>query len=265
MLNNFLAQPNQFPLRRLFWRIWYNYFASHYQDINIALMNYGYTDSKAEPLPLADADEGERYCIQLYHHVASVIPLQGLEVLEVGCGRGGGASYLRRYLHPKSVTGVDFSARNINLCRQQHQISGLSFSVDDAEGLSLPNGSFDAVVNVESSHCYQQMERFFAEVFRVLRPGGHFLFADFRPQEAVRETRSRLINAGFSILEEETITANVLAAMDLENERKLNIIQTKIPRYFHGIARWFAGIRGSPVYEALKQGELTYLCYVLQR
>jgi SAM-dependent methyltransferase len=267
MLNHFLAQPNSFPFRRIFWRSWYNYFASQYQDINIVLMNYGYTplDAEVKPLSLDRVDERERYCIQLYDYVANVTPLQGLDILEVGCGRGGGASYLRRYLQPKSVTGIDFSSSNIAFCRRHHQMSGLHFSLGDAEALSLPSQSFDAVVNIESSHCYRHMERFFAEVFRVLRPGGHFLFADFRPQAEVEQTRQQFQEAGFSILKEESITANVLAAMDLENERKLGIITAKIPKYFHGIARWFAGIQGSPVYEAFNQGKLEYLCCVLQR
>ncbi|WP_299487994.1 class I SAM-dependent methyltransferase [Acaryochloris sp. IP29b_bin.137] len=265
MLNNFLAQPNRFPLRRMFWRFWYNYFASRYQDINIVLMNYGYTDFRTERLQLDRTDERERYCIQLYHYVTHAVPLEGLDVLEVGCGRGGGASYMRRYLNPQSVTGIDFSASNIHFCRQRHQMPGLEFSVDDAESLSLPDHSFDAVVNIESSHCYRQTEHFFSEVFRVLRPQGYFLFADFRPQDAVDATRKQLIKAGFSILKQEAITANVLAAMDLENERKLDIIKTNIPTYFHGLARWFAGIQGSPVYEAFNQGDLEYWCYILQR
>jgi ubiquinone/menaquinone biosynthesis C-methylase UbiE len=42
----------------------------------------------------------------------------------------------------------------------------------DAENLPFPQVSFDAVINVESAHCYGSIERFLAEVHRVLRPGG---------------------------------------------------------------------------------------------
>ena len=63
-------------------------------------MNYGWAslDPTASALTLRPEDEPNRYCIQLYHRVASVVDLCGSDVLEVGCGRGRGASYVMRYL-----------------------------------------------------------------------------------------------------------------------------------------------------------------------
>lgn len=53
-------------------------------------------------LPLDAADERNRYCIQLYHRTAAQADLSGRRVLEVGCGNGGGASYLTRTMRPAS-------------------------------------------------------------------------------------------------------------------------------------------------------------------
>ena len=39
---------------------------------------------------------------------------------------------------------------------------------DDAR---LAEGNFDAVLNVESSHCYPDIDKFYAEVLRMLKPG----------------------------------------------------------------------------------------------
>ena len=50
----------------------------------------------------------------------------------------------------------------------------------NAQNLPFQNESFDAVLNVESSHRYPQMEKFLNEVYRVLKPNGYFLFTDFR-------------------------------------------------------------------------------------
>jgi fatty-acid O-methyltransferase len=61
------------------------------------------------------------------------------------------------------------------------QPAGLDFVQGDAQNLHFPDQSFDAVINVEGSHIYPNFERFLGEVARVLRPGGHFLYADFRP------------------------------------------------------------------------------------
>lgn len=128
-------------------------------------------------LPLDAADERNRYCIQLYHRTAAQADLSGRRVLEVGCGNGGGASYLTRTMRPASYTGVDLNQAGIAFCRKRHIVPGLDFVRGDAQNLSFPDESFDAVLNIESSANYTSLSRFLAEVARVLRPGGHFLYA----------------------------------------------------------------------------------------
>jgi ubiquinone/menaquinone biosynthesis C-methylase UbiE len=267
IIDKLIARPNNFPFRRFIWKHWYNHMASRYEKINIKLMNYGYVNHNinTQDLQLDSCDEAERYCIQLYHHVASAISLVGLNVLEVGCGRGGGASYVKRYLNPSSLIGVDFSQSNINFCQQKYQLPGLSFELGDAEALQFADNSFDAVINVESSHCYQYTDKFFAEVNRVLRPDGHFLFADFRPQEAVKDTIQQLQQTNFALVKEENITSNVFDSMTLENKRKVEIIKAEVPTIFRGLAGYFAAAKGTPMYEGLRTRELEYLCYALRK
>ena len=267
IIDRLIARPNNFPFRRLIWKLWYNHMASQYESINIKLMNYGYVDRdvNAEQLKLDSVDEAERYCIQLYHHVASAIPLTGLKVLEVGCGRGGGASYVKRYLHPELLIGVDFSKSNINYCRQKYQQPDLHFELGDAEALQFDDDSFDVVINVESSHCYQHTDKFFAEVYRVLKPNGYFLFTDFRPQESVENTQKQLVLTGFYVVREEKITDNVYASMELEHQRKVEIIEQQVPTIFRWLAGYFAAAKGTPMYEGLRTGELEYLCYALRK
>jgi ubiquinone/menaquinone biosynthesis C-methylase UbiE len=268
MRSNVFTIPFQFPAtKKIFWTSWYNMFASMYPGVNIAFMNYGYAELNRNPkkINLRVEDETERYCLQLYNHVASAIPLEGRDVLEVGCGRGGGSSYIKRYLKPKSMTGVDISAKNVELCRSKHSIPQLNFLRDNAESLSFADACFDAVVNVESSHCYPKVENFYSEVFRVLRPQGHFLFTDFRPTDKIEDLKAKLTEVGFKILEFEDISKNVLESMDQDHDRKLNIIQKNIPGIFHGIARAFSGFEGTFMYDDLKSGTQTYFCAVLQK
>jgi hypothetical protein len=54
-------------------------------------MNFGYrpSDPAIEVLPLLPEDEPDRSAIQLYHHVLGGVDLNGRDVLEMGCGRGG--------------------------------------------------------------------------------------------------------------------------------------------------------------------------------
>ena len=77
-------------------------------------MNYGYADlDNPKTIELKPEDEAERYGLQLYHQAASWANLKGKDVLEVGSGRGGGASYIARYLEPNSYVGIDLSEPGI--------------------------------------------------------------------------------------------------------------------------------------------------------
>ncbi|WP_232435773.1 class I SAM-dependent methyltransferase [Rivularia sp. PCC 7116] len=230
-------------------------------------MNYGYVDLSPDVnnLELSAEEREEIYCAQLYHHVANAVPLNGCDVLEVGCGRGGGSSYIMRSLEPKTMTGIDFSEKNIAFCQKLDVISGLNFCVGDAELLPFTDSSFDVVVNIESSHCYAAVEKCFDEVFRVIRPRGYFLFADFRPSNVIDNIRKSLEISGFKVIKDGLITENVLKAMDLDNTRRLTVISQDIPKYLQGIARWFAESKDSPIYEEFKNRKSEYFCYVLQK
>ena len=94
-------------LKRRFWQTWYQLLSRTFQEAEVTFLNYGYAESDAAELVLRPEDEPNRYCIQLYHRVASAVDLTGQRVLEVGSGRGGGCSYMARYLGPESVCGVD--------------------------------------------------------------------------------------------------------------------------------------------------------------
>ncbi|HYR61691.1 MAG TPA: class I SAM-dependent methyltransferase, partial [Actinomycetota bacterium] len=86
-------------LRRGLWRAWYQFNARRIARPDWAFMNYGYVESPATPaIPLQEADEPDRLCIQLYDRIARPADLRGCDVLEVGSGRGGGSSYVMRYL-----------------------------------------------------------------------------------------------------------------------------------------------------------------------
>jgi hypothetical protein len=62
------------------------------------------------------------------------------------------------------------------------------------------------------------------------------------------------------MLEKETdITTNVLTALQLDNARKLELIDALIPRVFHWPFRVFAGIAGTRNYDGFKHGKLKYL------
>jgi SAM-dependent methyltransferase len=254
--------------RRVTSRFFYQYLSTLDKDGIVTLMNYGYVDLDPEKrqVNLDAKDEFNRYPLQLYHKVASAIDLHGLDVLEVGSGRGGGAAYISHHLGPRSTTGVDFSDKAVAFCQSHLAGNGLRYLHGDAEDLPFPDATFDAVVNVESSHCYGDMGRFLDEVHRVLRPGGYLLWTDHRPPGQISTLRTHIEKSGFEVVKEENISANVLAAMSVQRERNKALVDSGVAWYARRAFYHFAGVEGtSYIHRQLQSGELAYLNMVLRR
>ena len=252
-------------VKRLLWRSWYDLLARRYRDRHWTFMNYGHRPPHGTaPLALAPEDEPDRSCIQLYHLVASAVDLTGREVLEVGSGRGGGASFVARYLRPSRVVGVDVSPLSVAFCRARHAAPGLSFEVGNAERLGFAAASFDAILNVESSHCYGDVDAFVREVRRVLRPDGHFLYADFRSRAELDTWRTGLLAAGLRLVVERDITPGVVAALDADDERKRDMIHARVARPLVRAFYQFAALRGTVLYDKLREGSVVYHAFVFQ-
>lgn len=247
--------------RTLGWRALYELLAVRVRRPEWSFMNYGYAGptSGPDPLALELRDEPDRMCIQLYHHVLGSTPVHGADVLEVGCGRGGGSSFIARYRGPRTMTGLDFSRSAIALCRRFRRGPGLTFVRGDALDLPFPDGSFDAVVNVESSHCYRSMGAFLTEVHRVLRPGGHLLFADLRSADGMAVLRDELDASRLRVLDVRDITSNVVAALLIDDDRRRGLIDEWIPAGFHRGFKRFAGLRGTTTYARLDTGQTQYV------
>ena len=188
-------------------------------------------------VPLEAPDEPNRYSIQLYHRTASQVDLSSKQVLEVGCGHGGGASYLTRTLKPASYTGLDLNPAGVAFCRERHKLAGLDFVQGDAENLPFPDQSFDAVVNVESSLYYPRFPRFLAEVARVLRPQGHFLYTDIRYREQIADWEAALANAPMAMLSHRVINAEVIREWSKIRSSGRHVFDRRVPTYLQGVAR----------------------------
>jgi fatty-acid O-methyltransferase len=195
-------------------RYWYRFNSRRIANDKTVFFNWGYEEDPPMALPLAESDEPNRYFIQLYHRVATQVDLTGKRVLEVSCGHGGGASYLMRTLGPASYTGLDLNPVGLDFCRKKHQLPGLDFVEGNAEELPFADQSFDAVINIEASHCYPEFPRFLTEVARVLRPGGHFLYADTRQRRRIAAWEQELGDAPMRLVSERVINEQVARGVE---------------------------------------------------
>jgi fatty-acid O-methyltransferase len=195
-------------------RYWYRLNSRFFSNDDKVFLNWGYEEDPPMALPLTESDEPNRYSIQLYHSVAAQVDLTGKRVLEVSCGHGGGASYVMRTLGPASYTGLDLNPVGLDFCRKKHQLPGLEFVEGNAEQLPFPDQSFDAVINIEASHCYPRFPQFLEEVARVLRPGGHFLYADVRRRPEIARWEEELGDAPMRLMSETVIGEHVARGLE---------------------------------------------------
>jgi SAM-dependent methyltransferase len=271
------AAPQLGPhVERLTWRAVYEGISIGRRDGRLAVMNYGY-------MPLDDIvveqwPEDERLGLRLYAKVAGAVDLTGKDVLEVGCGRGGGAAFVYRRFGLRSMRGLDLARSAIERARERFPWPNVEFVAGDAQNLPFPDASVDVVLSVESSHCYADMPRFLMETRRVLRADGKLLLADARPTDPpqpdddgvfhrsdVGLLREQLATAGFRIEDEEDITANVMRALELNTPRMHARIEERYPRFLRQPALAFVGTADSPMYQAFAQRKLTYVRFVLDK
>jgi SAM-dependent methyltransferase len=189
----------------------------------------------------------------------------GKDVLEVSCGRGGGASYLSRCFAPRALTAVDFAPAAIDFCRRVHHVPGLGFLVGDAEHLPTADASMDVVIDIESSFCYGDIDRFLAEVRRVLRPGGRFLYADMRFAEEIDAWMAAIRRSGLMLDLVEDITANVVKALALDGRRRSADNRRLTIWPLRRALSTFAGTEGTRYPTLLRSGRLRYLRFVLRK
>jgi SAM-dependent methyltransferase len=119
-------------------------------------------------------------------------------VLDLGTGTGDGAIAAARRWPDADVLGVDVSREMVEEARRK--APGLRFEVGDASRLEAADGAFDLVT-------MNNVIPFFGELARVVRPGGHAVFAFSRGAEtpiyvAPERLRRGLLRAGFEIVEE---------------------------------------------------------------
>ena len=138
--------------------------------------DYQYGFSKNSPY-VFDAKNRERKARTMVAVLADFLPhpLETYELLNVGGSAGGIDNYLAESF--KRVVGTDIDDGAIEYAQATFSKDNLKFQIADALNLPFPAESFDVVV---CSHVYEHVPdpvQMFAEIHRVLRPGGVCYFS----------------------------------------------------------------------------------------
>ena len=76
----------------------------------------------------------------------------------------------------------------------------------------------------------------------MLKPNGYFLYTDLRYEEKVEIWHAQLKAMGLKLIKEEEITENVLKAMELDRERRIQLVKKYVPAVLHKQFYHFAGL-----------------------
>ncbi len=100
------------------------------------------------------------------------------EVLEIGCGVGAVSAFLATEYGVR-VVGIDQDPEQIESARKmQVENDHLSFSPGDASHMAFDEKRFDLVLSLNVLHHVPEWRAAIAEIARVLRPGGCYLWMD---------------------------------------------------------------------------------------
>ena len=106
----------------------------------------------------------------------------GANILDTGCGGGANLARWMDFCPECRVTGLDYSPISVDESRRfnSEEIAAGRCSVVEGDVTRMPFGdnAFDCVSAFETIYFWPDIERAFAEVFRVLKPGGTFFICN---------------------------------------------------------------------------------------
>lgn len=121
--------------------------------------------------------------------------LTGQKLLDVGSGQGTDAIYLASKGYAVTCLDLSSAARELALSEAQKAQVTLDYQVGSALAMPFADGSFEAVVERGCFHhiALADRPRYAAEIARVLKPGGSYLYRSFTQNSQFRAAPEELL------------------------------------------------------------------------
>ncbi|MBR4209409.1 MAG: class I SAM-dependent methyltransferase [Lachnospiraceae bacterium] len=109
-------------------------------------------------------------------------PIQAAQIVDLGCGAGRNAGELLIKFPSAHVTAIDYSALSVEKAaaynRKSIDAGCCTVRQGDVSELALPEDTFDLATAFETVYFWPGLEKCFAQVASVLKPGGYFLICN---------------------------------------------------------------------------------------
>lgn len=185
------------------------------------------------------------------------------QVLDMGCGIGGSSIFLSREVGC-DCTGITLSAKQVSSANRLAQEYGLTdrcrFEVRDFTNTGYEDDSFDVIWAVESVCHANDKADFLREAYRLLKPGGKLVMADFLQTRGDLGDRDQYIMdqwaAGWAIPFYETadrfkaLTTSEGFRIDYYEDASAHVLPSAKRLYY----RFFPGWIGAKMYRLFNPG-----------
>ncbi len=112
-------------------------------------------------------------------HLTTIAPE---EIVELGCGGGRNAGELLKKYPGSKVTAIDYSEVSVGIATEYNaeaiKSGRCTVRQGDVSALTLPEGKYDLATAFETIYFWPGLEKCFAQVAKVLKPGGVFMIVN---------------------------------------------------------------------------------------
>jgi len=114
-----------------------------------------------------------------FTHLPDIMPTKAVDL---GCGGGRNTGELLKKYPKAHVTAIDYSDLSVEKARDYNRdmiaAGRCTVQQGDVSNLKLPAGAFDLATAFETVYFWPGLEKCFAQVAKVLRPGGYFMICN---------------------------------------------------------------------------------------
>lgn len=166
----------------------------NYKTTGIPALHFGYYDEKATNHQQALIRHNE-----ILSELANIQPHE--KVLDAGCGLGNSSCWLAKEKNA-NVVGISLVQRQVDKATayaKKNNVKNIDFIVANYLHTPFEDNSFDVVWAIESVCYAEEKALFLKEAFRILKPGGRVVIADFcRKSRTMDEHDEKFLKDAFS-------------------------------------------------------------------